>query len=79
MRLQLIKDGQGNNTGVFVPMNDWEAITQKHQDLKVLLQVEPLPKKKLSALAGSLSKKTAGELIAYVEKSRNEDWTQDFN
>jgi DNA-binding MltR family transcriptional regulator len=40
MQLQLIKDGYGNNAGVFVPMNDWDAITQKHQDLKILIDIE---------------------------------------
>ena len=46
MRLQIIKDSEGNNTGIFVPINDWDTITQKHQDLKELVDIEPTPKKK---------------------------------
>jgi hypothetical protein len=73
MQLQIIKDGYGNNTGIFVPMNDWDTITQKHQDLKALIAIEPAPhKKKLSELAGSLSKETAEAMLKQVEESRNE-------
>lgn len=73
MQLQVIKDGYGNNTGIFVPMNDWDTITQKHQDLKALVMAEPPPhKKKLSELAGTLSNQTAEALLKHVEESRNE-------
>lgn len=56
MRLQVIQDGYGQNTGVFVPINDWNTIVQKHEDLEVLVNIESKPKKKLSASAGCLSK-----------------------
>lgn len=73
MQLQIIKDRYGNNTGIFVPMNDWDNNTQKHQDLKALVMVEPTPrKKKLSELAGTLSTQTAEALLKHVENSRNE-------
>jgi hypothetical protein len=72
MKLQLIQDGYGNNTGVFVPINDWETITQKHEDLKELVAIEPTPKKKLSELAGALSRKTAEAMLNDVAESRNE-------
>ncbi len=72
MRLQILKDGYGNNTGVFVPMKDWETITQKHQDLKELVTIEPLQKRKLSELKGKLSKETADAMLKYVEEGRNE-------
>ena len=73
MQLQIIKDGYGNNTGIFIPMNDWNTITQKHQDLKALVFVEPTPsKKKLSELAGTLSTQTAEALLKHLEESRNE-------
>jgi len=29
MHLQLLKDGNGNNSGIFINMADWEIITQK--------------------------------------------------
>lgn len=78
MRLQIIKDSDGNNTGIFVPINDWEAITQKHQDLKELVDIKPTPKKKLSQLAGSLSKQTAEAMLREVDESRDE-WEQRLN
>ncbi|MFI5138196.1 MAG: hypothetical protein ACHQIM_10240 [Sphingobacteriales bacterium] len=71
MKRQVIQDGYGNNTGVFVPITDWEVITQKHQDLKGLVNIEPGPKKKLSELAGALSKETGEAMLI----SRN---TSDF-
>ncbi len=72
MRLQVIQDGQGKNTGVFIPINDWEVLTQRHKDLKDLVSTEPAPKKKLSQLAGSLSHETAEAMLKQVEESRNE-------
>jgi hypothetical protein len=79
MQLQIIKDGYGNNTGVFVPMNDWDTITEKHQDLKELIATETKPKKiKLSELVGSLSKETAEDMQKYVTDSRNE-WEERLN
>ena len=72
MKLQVIQDGHGNNTGVFVPISDWEAITQKHRDLKALIDIEPGPRKKLSELAGSLSKETAEAMLNYVAEGRRE-------
>lgn len=78
MRLQLIKDGYGNNTGVFVPITDWDTITQEHQDLKDLVSIEPVQKKKLSQLAGTLSKETADAMLKHIEESRNE-WEERLN
>jgi hypothetical protein len=72
MGLQVIKDGYGNDTGVFVPMKDWDTITQKHEDLKAMLHVVPASKRKLSSLAGTLSKETGKAMVAYTEQSRNE-------
>ncbi len=72
MSLQVIKDGNGKNTGVFIPMSDWDSITQIHEDLKKLVSFEPVSKKKLSTLAGSISKETASDMLNYVEESRKE-------
>lgn len=78
MRLQVIQDGQGQNTGIFVPISDWNMIVQKHEDLKTLVDIEPLPKKKLSELAGKLSNETAEIMQKHVTESRNE-WEQRLN
>ena len=72
MRLQVIQDGYGKNTGVFIPMNDWIVIVQKYEDLKTLVNIEPVAKKKLSELAGTLSHETAEAMQKYVVESRNE-------
>ena len=72
MRLQVIQDGQGKNTGVFIPINDWEVLTQRHKDLKELVSTEPTPKRKLSELAGTLSNETAEAMLNQVEESRSE-------
>lgn len=78
MRLQVIQDGYGKNAGVFVPMNDWNTIIQKHEDLKALVNIEPSPKKKLSALAGKLSHETAEAMQKYVAEGRIE-WEERLN
>ena len=78
MRLQVIQDGHGKNTGVFIPINDWHTIVQKHEDLKALVNIEPEPRKKLSGLAGKLSHETAAAMQAYVAESRNE-WEERLN
>jgi hypothetical protein len=72
MRLQVIQDGFGKNTGVFVPISDWNILVQKHEDLKDLVDLEPLPKKKLSELAGKLSHETAEAMLKSITESRNE-------
>ena len=47
MSLQVIKDGFGNSTGIFIPISDWELITQRHEDLKLLVPGEIAPRRKL--------------------------------
>lgn len=78
MRLQVIQDGYGKNTDVFVPINDWNTIIQTHKDLKAHVNLEPTPQKKLSELAGKLSHKTAKDMQKHVADSRNE-WEQRLN
>ncbi len=34
MRLQLIQDGKGKNTGVFIPMEYWTLIKKKYPDIE---------------------------------------------
>jgi hypothetical protein len=77
MKLQVLKDGFGNNTGVYIPMNDWNIISQKHQDLKDLVNI-PKAKIKISELAGLLSSETANEILKETEDSR-ENWEDRIN
>ena len=69
MKIQVLQDGSGNNTGVYIPMNDWKIISQKHLDLQDLIDI-PKNKKKISALLGKLSIETANEMIEELEQSR---------
>jgi|GEM_PF-938046 len=68
MGLQIIKDGYGMDAGVFVPVNDWNTIIQN----KELVNIDSVPKKKLSELAGKLSHQTAIKMQQYVTESRNQ-------
>ncbi len=78
MRLQVIQDAYGQNTGIFIPINDWNTIVKKHEDLKILVNINPALKKKLSELAGKLSHETAEAMQKYVAESRNE-WDDRLN
>lgn len=78
MGLQVIQDGHGQNAGIFIPINDWNTIVQKHEDLKALVNIEPAPKRKLSDLAGKISHETAEAMLKYVAESRKE-WEERLN
>ncbi|MCP9770806.1 hypothetical protein EGI22_23120 [Lacihabitans sp. LS3-19] len=34
MTLQFIKDSKGNNTGVFIPIEEWNALSKENEVLK---------------------------------------------
>jgi hypothetical protein len=36
MRLQIIQDGKGKNTGVFIPIEDWTLIKSQYPDIENL-------------------------------------------
>ena len=68
MDLQYISDTQGRHTAVIVPIEDWNNLATKHEDLRNLEK----PKKKPSDFRGAISKETADEMNKYVEKARKE-------
>ena len=72
MPLQYITDASGEHTAVLIPINEWELITRKHEDLKSLETMAAKPKAKLSTLAGKLSYNTAEAMLNYVAEGRNE-------
>ncbi len=41
MRLQVIQDGRGKDTGVFISIKDWNALKKKHKDLATLEYEKP--------------------------------------
>ena len=68
MSLQYISDAQGKHTAVIIPIDEWNTLTAKHDDLKSL---EP-QKRKPSDFVGCISKATADKMIADIELSRNQ-------
>lgn len=34
MRFQVLQDGNGNNTGVFIPMQEWEVIRAQFPEIE---------------------------------------------
>lgn len=73
MDLQYISDEEGRLTAVVVPIEDWNNITAKHEDLKDLEK----PKKqrvtqKPSDFRGAISKKTTEKLQQHVEQARTQ-------
>lgn len=50
MRLQVIQDGKGNPTGVFIPMSEWKLLKKQHSDLAVLEYEEPTKQQLLQEL-----------------------------
>lgn len=73
MNLQYISDASGKHTAIVIPIEEWNKITAKYQDLKDLEKAEPSEKKRLSEkYAGKLPSQIADELQAYVTQSRAE-------
>lgn len=68
MNLQYISDTQGRHTAVVIPIEEWNKITEKHQDLKVMEK----PGKKPSDYLGILDQETAQQMIEDIERSRDE-------
>jgi hypothetical protein len=70
MALQYISDNKGRHTAVVIPIAEWENITAKHQDLKVLEHPDNV-KSKPSDFKGCISKETALKMLEDIEISRN--------
>ena len=51
MNIQVIRDTNGNSSGVYIPISDWDTLVQKHLDLKQLVNISPA---KFAALADKL-------------------------
>ena len=74
MDLQYVSDNEGKHTAVLIPIEEWNYIITKHEDLKALEMPKPSGnQKKLSEkYAGKLPAHIADELQNYVTKSRAE-------
>ncbi|WP_224746354.1 hypothetical protein [Mucilaginibacter glaciei] len=74
MALQYISDDAGNQTAVVIPINQWNEITARHEDIKELTapKANPATSKKPSDYAGTMSKEEGETFSQYIEQSRNE-------
>lgn len=69
---QFVKDIEGSNIGVFIPIEEWKVLVAQYNDLNALVKIESSRKKKLSDFIGMLSDETATEIQRYVRESRDE-------
>lgn len=69
MNVQYLSDAQGRHTAIVIPIEEWNTIVARHDDLKTLEK----PKQKLSEkYAGKLPATITDELQDYVTQSRIE-------
>lgn len=82
MDLQYISNERGEKTAVIIPIQEWNNLTAKHEDLKELSEEVKsikglVQKKKPSDFIGIVSKEEAEEMQDYLKKARGE-WDRDF-
>ncbi|MEO0310762.1 MAG: hypothetical protein RIQ89_419 [Bacteroidota bacterium] len=69
MNIQYLSDSEGRNTAVVIPIEYWNEITAKHQDLKILVK----PKKKLSEkYKGTFTEEQGKNLNEHIKQMRSE-------
>jgi len=54
MGLQVIEDGKGKATGVFIPMREWKILKKQHKDLEALEYTEPTKSQLISELKDAI-------------------------
>lgn len=50
MRLQVIQDGKGKPTGVYIPINEWKELKKQYKELEILEEEEPTKEQILQEL-----------------------------
>ncbi|MPR34749.1 hypothetical protein [Salmonirosea aquatica] len=73
MDVQYVSDSQGKTTSVIIPIEDWNKIKDRYEEVK---KVEK-SKKKPSDFRGAISSETAEQLREYTKKARAE-WDRDI-
>lgn len=58
MRLQVIQDGRGKTTGVYIPINEWKELKKQYKDLEVLEYEEPTKEQLLEELKEAVTQLT---------------------
>ncbi|AMR33868.1 hypothetical protein A0256_21705 [Mucilaginibacter sp. PAMC 26640] len=79
MAIQYVSDDAGNKTAVLIPIDEWNNLTSKHEDIQLLVQdpAQPKSKRKPSEFVGTLDKETGRQMILDIEKDR-EEWERRF-
>ncbi len=50
MKLQVIQDSNGEASGVYIPINDWEELKKQYKNLEELEYIEPTKEQILQEL-----------------------------
>jgi cell shape-determining protein MreC len=58
MGLQVIQDGRGKTTGVYIPISEWKELKKQYKDLEVLEYEEPSKEQLLKELKQALTELT---------------------
>ncbi len=58
MKLQVIQDGSGKTTGIYIPINEWKELKKQHKDLEELEYKEPSKKQLLVELKQAVTELT---------------------
>lgn len=64
MKLQVIQDGRGKTTGVYIPITEWKELKKQYKDLEILEYDEPTKEQLLEEL------KEAVTQLALIEKGK---------
>lgn len=54
MSVQIIHDSKGKASGVYIPMNEWEALKKRFEELEALEMTEPSKERILTELAQAI-------------------------
>jgi hypothetical protein len=58
MGLQVIQDGKGKTTGIYIPINEWKELKKQYKDLEVLEYEVPSKEQLLKELKQALTELT---------------------
>lgn len=67
MKIQIIQDGKGKATGVYIPINQWKELKKQYEDLEALEYEEPTKVQILQEIKEAINELTLverGELKA---------------
>ncbi|MGZ3756075.1 MAG: hypothetical protein ACXVAY_20470 [Mucilaginibacter sp.] len=77
MELQYISDNTGKHTAVIIPIEEWNSITAKHEDLKELIEEKTTKSNNASRFKGLLTDEEAEKYHVYLKQARSE-WDRDI-